>query len=118
MNHVLMAINENFASSFDVWVVVPFPSIDTTKSYKTLNITLCKANYSRFDVLTTVGMKRSIFWDIMSCSPLNVNRRFGGTCRIHFQGLRTIQASKQAMLSTYFHVCFLLGLFFDPEMEA
>jgi hypothetical protein len=38
-----------------------------------------------------------IFWDITPCSPLRVNRRFGG--------------------SPYylFHVDFLVGLFFDPK---
>jgi hypothetical protein len=30
---------------------------------------------------TLWGMKGSIFWDIRPCSPLKVNRRFGGTCR-------------------------------------
>jgi hypothetical protein len=29
--------------------------------------------------------KISIFWDITSCSPLKVDRRFGGTCRLHLQ---------------------------------
>jgi hypothetical protein len=33
-----------------------------------------------------VNMKRSIFWDITPCSPLSVNRRFGGTYRFHLQG--------------------------------
>jgi hypothetical protein len=35
-----------------------------------------------FDVLAAVDVKRSIFWDIQPCSPLEVNRRFGGTCRL------------------------------------
>jgi hypothetical protein len=30
--------------------------------------------------LTVVVRKSSIFWDIMPCSPLKVDRRFGGTC--------------------------------------
>jgi hypothetical protein len=35
-------------------------------------------------------MKSSVFWDIyvIPRSPLNVNRRFGGTCRLHIQGRR------------------------------
>jgi hypothetical protein len=33
-----------------------------------------------FEVLTAVVMKSSIFWDIMPCSPLIVNRRFRATC--------------------------------------
>jgi hypothetical protein len=32
-----------------------------------------------FEVFTAVVMKRVIFWDITPCSPLSVNRRFGGT---------------------------------------
>jgi hypothetical protein len=31
-------------------------------------------------------MKSTIFSDITSCSPLSVNRRFGGTYRLHFWG--------------------------------
>jgi hypothetical protein len=30
-------------------------------------------------VLIAAGIKISIFWDMKSCSPLKVNRRFGGT---------------------------------------
>jgi hypothetical protein len=28
-------------------------------------------------------MNNSVFWGITPCSPLKVNRRFGGTCRLH-----------------------------------
>jgi hypothetical protein len=48
-----------------------------------------------------------VFWDITPCSPLKVNRRFGGTYRLHLQG--------RALLATCFHAGFLLGIFFDPE---
>jgi hypothetical protein len=44
-----------------------------------------------------------VFWDITSCSPLSVNRRFGGTCRFHLA------------LVTCFNPGFLVGLFLDPE---
>jgi hypothetical protein len=44
---------------------------------------------------TSVPMKNTIFWDILSCSPLKVNRRFGGTHRILFQGRRISQARFQ-----------------------
>jgi hypothetical protein len=37
-------------------------------------------------VLTAVVTKATIFWDITPCSPLKVNRRFGGTYRLHLQG--------------------------------
>jgi hypothetical protein len=44
-------------------------------------------NFVGFEVLTAVVMKSSIFWDITpcTCSPLKVNRRFGGTCCLHLQ---------------------------------
>jgi hypothetical protein len=31
------------------------------------------------------GMKNSAFWDITQCSPLKVDRRFGGTYCLHFE---------------------------------
>jgi hypothetical protein len=45
-------------------------------------------------------MKNMIFWDITSCSLLSVNRRFGGTYRLH---IHLPPAG------------FLLNYFFDPE---
>jgi hypothetical protein len=44
-----------------------------------------------FEVLTAVVMKISIFWDITPCTPLKVNRRFGGTNCLHLQGRRINQ---------------------------
>jgi hypothetical protein len=38
-----------------------------------------------FEVLTELIMKKSVFWDITSCSPLKFKRRFGGTYRIDFK---------------------------------
>jgi hypothetical protein len=48
-------------------------------------------------------MKESIFWDITSCSPLKVNRRFGETCRFHTQG-RGISQARNALLVTCFRL--------------
>jgi hypothetical protein len=39
----------------------------------------------RFEVPTAVVMKSTTFWDIKPCSPLKVNRRFGGTNSLQFQ---------------------------------
>jgi hypothetical protein len=39
-----------------------------------------------FEVLTAVIMKSTDFCDITPCSPLKVNRLFGGTYRRHFHG--------------------------------
>jgi hypothetical protein len=49
-----------------------------------------------FEVLTAVAMKCTIFWDITPCSPLKVNRCFGGTLRLY-------------LLVTCFQADFLLG---------
>jgi hypothetical protein len=37
---------------------------------------------------TVSRMKSTPFWDIMPCSPLKVNRSFGGTHHLHLQGRR------------------------------
>jgi hypothetical protein len=52
-------------------------------------------------------MKSCIFWDITPCSPLKVNRRFGGTCRLVFR------VGKLSLPSV--SPCFALGLLFHPE---
>jgi hypothetical protein len=48
-----------------------------------------------------------------SCSPLKGKRRFGRTCRLHFQGRRISQSRSQRCYLP--HIDFLLGLFFVPE---
>jgi hypothetical protein len=40
-------------------------------------------------------MKSTIFCDIRPCGPLKVSRRFGGICRLHFQGWRISRARNQ-----------------------
>jgi hypothetical protein len=52
---------------------------------------LIVVGYSReksiqFEVPTAALLKNSLIWDIMLCSPLRVNRRFGGTCLLHLIG--------------------------------
>jgi hypothetical protein len=41
-----------------------------------------------FEVLTAVVMKKSIFWDITPCSPLQMKWCFRGTCCLHLQDQR------------------------------
>jgi hypothetical protein len=45
---------------------------------------ITKNNFCKvgFEVLRAVVMKSTILWDITPCSPLSVNRRFGGTYRL------------------------------------
>jgi hypothetical protein len=46
-----------------------------------------KYNFVAFEeVLTAVVMKSNIFWNITPCSPLKINRSFGGTYHLHLQG--------------------------------
>jgi hypothetical protein len=47
------------------------------------------------EVLTAVVMKSTIFWDITPRSLLKVNRRFGGTYRLHLHGWRISRARNQ-----------------------
>jgi hypothetical protein len=47
-----------------------------------------------FEVLTAVAMNTSFFWNIMPCSQVKVNRRFGGIRRLHLQGRRIFNARK------------------------
>jgi hypothetical protein len=61
-------------------------------------------------------MKSSISWDITLYSPLQANGRFGGICRLHFQGRKISQARNQLAASRHLlHVGFLLGLLFESE---
>jgi hypothetical protein len=41
-----------------------------------------------FEVLKEVVMKSIVIWDITPCSPLKVNRSFGGKYRLHLHGQR------------------------------
>jgi hypothetical protein len=74
-----------------------------------------------FEVFTAVVMKSDIVWDITSCSPLKVNRRFGGTYRLYLQGRDINQARNQRSRSV-FHLLsrwFLSQLIFSTlKMEA
>jgi hypothetical protein len=53
--------------------------------------TICKlfkineSHYVGFEVLIAVVMKSTIFWDVTSCRPLKVNRRFGGTYHLRVE---------------------------------
>jgi hypothetical protein len=47
------------------------------------------------EVPTAVIMETSIFCDIILCSPLKVNVRFGGRYRLHLQGRRINQTRNE-----------------------
>jgi hypothetical protein len=47
------------------------------------------------------SLKSTIFWDITPCSPLKVNRCFGGTYRLHLQDRRIRRARNQWQAERY-----------------
>jgi hypothetical protein len=51
-------------------------------------------------------MQSSIFWDITPCSPLKINRRFGGTC-LHLQGRRKVKQETNVKAEPL--TCYLLS---------
>jgi hypothetical protein len=75
-------------------------------------------SFSEFEVLTAVAMNSPIFWHIRFCSPLKVNRRFGGIFFL-LQGRRISQARNRhgtdRQTDALHAACYMLYLFFDPE---
>jgi hypothetical protein len=53
-----------------------------------------------FQVLTAVFMKCSAFWNIIPCSPLKVNWRFGRTYHLHLQ--KSTRCSKLSLPGLFF----------------
>jgi hypothetical protein len=51
--------------------------------------------YVGFEVLKAIATKSYMFWNITPCSPVKVNRRFGGIYRLHPQGRGLSQARNQ-----------------------
>jgi hypothetical protein len=44
----------------------------------------------RFEIFTAVTMKNAVFWDVAPCISC-VNRRLGGTYRLHLQGRKIVE---------------------------
>jgi hypothetical protein len=51
-----------------------------------LNVNKTHILHVRFEVFTAVTMKNAVFWDVAPCRSCRLNRRFGGTYRLHLQG--------------------------------
>jgi hypothetical protein len=54
-------------------------------------------------------MKKTIFWDIRPCSPLYVNGRFGGACRLNFQGEKINRARNNDLTRSKKSSCWFLA---------
>jgi hypothetical protein len=50
----------------------------------------------KFEILTAVTMKNTVFWDATPCNLIEVYRRFVGTYCLHLQGRGISRARKQA----------------------
>jgi hypothetical protein len=66
----------------------------------------------RFEVFTAVTMKNAIFWDVVPCRSRELNRRLGGTYRLHFQGrkIRELGTSVRCELNRRFGGTYRLHL--------
>jgi hypothetical protein len=54
-------------------------------------VRFCKAA-DRFEVLTAEGMNMTAFWNMTSCSPVEVDRRLRGAYSLQHQGTVIMQA--------------------------
>jgi hypothetical protein len=71
-------------------------SVQTVVSYLYTYCTPFIQNLSGKFFIIRLLLKSFIFWAITLCSPLRVNSRFGGTCRLHRQGHRITHARNQS----------------------
>jgi hypothetical protein len=69
-------------------------SISLTVQSNTCSVSTRAVVLVAFEVLIAVVVNSIIFWDITPCSPLDVNRRFGGTYRLKLQVGRISRGSK------------------------
>jgi hypothetical protein len=67
-----------FGKCFHLLLIV-VPAVGVPFIYAHNRCLFWKSYNMGFEVLTPVGMKISIFWDITPCSLLKVNRRYGET---------------------------------------
>jgi hypothetical protein len=56
----------------------------------------CREHLFGFEVHTAVVMKSCVFWNKTPCRPLEVNRRFGGTCCSPFSRRKNKPSKKPA----------------------
>jgi hypothetical protein len=70
-----------------------------------------KLIHMRFEVLSAVVMKSSVFWDITPCSPLKVNQHLRGTCQLAFNRLHNIISQKIELFITTTSCPFAISIF-------
>jgi hypothetical protein len=104
-----MASTNNVLTSGNI---VPIVKLIVAKTFK---------KWTRFNGNRNFGTtKNSIFYYRTPCSPLKVNRRFGGTCRFYLKGLRTSQAEtsvEQVAITARLTLVSCLAIFSTLQME-
>jgi hypothetical protein len=50
-----------------------------------------------FYVQPELDTEKVLFWDITPCSPMEVNRRFEGKCRLHVQGRTPVDSQRTTL---------------------
>jgi hypothetical protein len=55
-------------------------------------------------ILASVTMKSAVFWNVMSCSPAEIHRRFGEFYFLHRQGQRYAKSAKSKKQVPYLRV--------------
>jgi hypothetical protein len=78
------SVQENYHNSYNL-------DACTLHSHCCKNLRSNKTLPVRFEVIAVVAMKSSVFWDIMSCSPVKVNPDFHQTTHCYIPEDRTLQ---------------------------
>jgi hypothetical protein len=60
--------------------------------FKRGHVSRTQKYYVRFEAFTAVTMKNVVFWDVALCRSC-VDRRFGGTYRLHLQAIKIRERS-------------------------
>jgi hypothetical protein len=75
-------------------------------------------NNERYEILTAVNAKITVFWDITPFNTLRVNRRLGRTYSLHLQGRKISRARKKVGFPPAFTLVSCLTYFSILKMEA
>jgi hypothetical protein len=90
-----------------------------------------QAHFVGSEVFIAVTMKNAVFWYVATCGSYK-NRRFGGTCHLHFQGRKSASEKKRQKLASrmlnlisfvfslalkYFRLCYMKVLNFEHDQR-
>jgi hypothetical protein len=107
--NICVFTNEHFITGSELsqgfmWLLSNVRRFKTCRKH-VVKVTACRKLSSRQNIYVCVWLKSTIFWDITPCSPLNVNRSFGGTYRLHLQDRRISRARNQLVSRWQAELC-------------